>query len=86
MLADRKDEAIEALQVIGDLPSSRLRLLNRDTKVVTELDDLLAKGEEVLYPRQRRYASDKMWTNASGEQLMPGMRRIASTLPNARRT
>ena len=50
---------------------------------MTEYDDLLARGEEMLYPRQRRYAADNMWTNATGKELLPGMRRIASTLPNA---
>src|SRR5262249_7840414 len=82
VLADSKDEAIEASKPLESCPAVS-RTLIRDVNVVTEFDDLLAKGEEVLSPRGRRYAADNMWTNASGEQLLPGMRKIASTLPNA---
>jgi FAD/FMN-containing dehydrogenase len=82
VLADSKDEAVEALKALETCPVVKKALI-RDVNVVTEYDDLLAGGEEVLYPRNRRYAADNMWTNASGEELLPGMRRIASTLPNA---
>jgi hypothetical protein len=82
VLADGKDEAIEALKALETCPVVGKALI-RDVNVVTEYDDLLTKGEEVLYPRGRRYAADNMWTNASGKDLLPGMRKIAATLPNA---
>ena len=50
---------------------------------VTEFDDLLQGGEDLLYRHGLRYAADNMWTSAPAEDLAPGMRRIAATLPNA---
>ena len=35
------------------------------------------------YPDDHRYAVDNMWTRASIDELMPGLRRIAETLPPA---
>lgn len=82
VLADNKDEAIEALRILDSCPAVG-KALTRDVNIVTEFDELLAKGEKLLYPPGRRYAADNMWTNASGEDLLPGMRQIAATLPNA---
>jgi hypothetical protein len=82
VMANSKDEAIEAQKPLDTCPVVGKALI-RDVNVVTEFDELLAKGEEVLYPRGRRYAADNMWTNASAEELLPGMRRIAATLPAA---
>jgi hypothetical protein len=82
VLADDKDAAIEALARLETCPVVDKALI-REANIVTEFDELMAKGEEVLYPRGRRYAADNMWTNASGEDLLPGMRKIASTLPGA---
>jgi FAD/FMN-containing dehydrogenase len=33
------------------------------------------------YPTGYRYASDNMWTSASAEDLLPGIRRIIETMP-----
>jgi FAD/FMN-containing dehydrogenase len=35
------------------------------------------------YPDRHRYAVDNMWTSASFDQLLPGLERIAQTLPPA---
>jgi FAD/FMN-containing dehydrogenase len=35
------------------------------------------------YPDGHRYGTDNMWTSASGPDLLPGLRRIAETLPPA---
>jgi FAD/FMN-containing dehydrogenase len=35
------------------------------------------------YPEGHRYATDNMWTHAPAEDLLPGLRRIAETLPPA---
>lgn len=55
----------------------------REVDVVTELDDLLQGGEDLLYPPGAHYAADNMWTNASADALLPSMHRIAETLPPA---
>jgi FAD/FMN-containing dehydrogenase len=47
------------------------------------LDDLLQGAEDLLYPRERRWAVDNMWTSAPADDLLPGMRKIAATLPRA---
>src|SRR5215475_14491369 len=53
------------------------KAVKREVNNVTEFDDLLQGGEELLYPRERRYASDNMWTSAPSHALLPGMRKIA---------
>jgi hypothetical protein len=79
-MADSQDEAKAALADLETCPAVSKALV-RDVNVVTEFDELIAKGEEFLYPPGRRYAADNMWTSASAEQLLPGMRKIAATLP-----
>jgi FAD/FMN-containing dehydrogenase len=81
VMADSHDEAMAALAHLETCPVIGKALV-RDTNVVTEFDELIAKGEELLYPHGRRYAADNMWTSASAEQLLPGMRKIAATLPS----
>jgi FAD/FMN-containing dehydrogenase len=82
VLADSRDEAVSALSVLETCPAIG-KAIRREVNIVTEFDDLLQGGEDLLYPRERRYASDNMWTGASARDLMPGMRRIATTLPQA---
>lgn len=82
VLADSRDEAIEALAKLETCPVVG-KALKREVNVVTEFDELLQGGEEFLYPRGYRYAADNMWTNASADDLLPGMRKIAATLPRA---
>lgn len=41
----------------------------------------LAAELAASYPAGSRYAVDNMWTSASGSDLLPGVRRIAHTLP-----
>jgi FAD/FMN-containing dehydrogenase len=82
VLADRRDEALAALEKLETCPVLH-KAVKREVNIDTELDELLQGGEELLYPRERRYASDNMWTNASADDLLPGMRKIATTLPRA---
>jgi FAD/FMN-containing dehydrogenase len=42
---------------------------------------LLYRGAMTHYPAGHRYAVDNMWTSAGIEDLLPGVRRIAETLP-----
>ena len=39
-----------------------------------------------MYPDEHRYAVDNMWTSAPIEELLPGLERIAETLPRRPRT
>jgi FAD/FMN-containing dehydrogenase len=82
VLADSRDEAIEALAKLEMCPVVG-KAIKREVNVVTEFDELLQGGEELLYPRGYRYAVDNMWTNATANDLIPGMRKIAATLPRA---
>ena len=82
VLAETKEEAVAALAILETCPVVG-RALKREINVVTEFDDLLEGGEDLLYPRERRYACDNMWTSAPAKALLPGMRKIASTLPQA---
>jgi hypothetical protein len=44
--------------------------------------DLYA-GVHAAYPDEHRYAADNLWTHAPVEELLPGLRRIADTMPPA---
>jgi FAD/FMN-containing dehydrogenase len=82
VLADSREEAVAALALLETCPAVGKALI-RDVNVVTEFDELMAKGEEMLYPPARRYAADNMWTSASAAALLPGTAKIAATLPRA---
>jgi FAD/FMN-containing dehydrogenase len=81
VLADDEREAVEALALLETCPVVR-KALWREVNVRTEFDQLM-QGTELFYPPGRRYAADNMWTGASADQLLPGMREIAATLPSA---
>lgn len=82
VLADSCEDAVAALALLETCPVVGKAVL-REVNIVTEFDELLQGGEELLYPRERRYASDNMWTSAPAAALLPGMRKIAATLPGA---
>jgi len=82
VLAGSQDEAVEALSILETCPVLS-KAVHREINIVTELDELLRGSEDLLYPVGARYAADNMWTHASADQLLPGMRRIAATLPDA---
>lgn len=82
VIADSKDEAQSALAILEKCPVVGKAVM-RNVNMVTELDDLLQGGEDLLYPPGARYAADNMWTNAPVEKLLPGMRKIAASLPAA---
>ncbi|MFM9967518.1 MAG: hypothetical protein ACKVQK_03810, partial [Burkholderiales bacterium] len=81
-LADTREEAQQALALLESCPVLDKALM-REVYVDTEIDSLLAGGEETLYWRNRRYAADNMWTNASASELRPGMQNIVASLPAA---
>lgn len=81
VLVDDEAEARAALALLESCPA-RPRAKLDVPYVVGSLDDLYA-GVHSAYPDAHRYATDNMWTRAPVEQLLPGLRRIAETLPPA---
>jgi FAD/FMN-containing dehydrogenase len=81
VLADSAAEAAEALALLETCPvRERAKLAFPNAEV--QLADLYAAVHE-SYPDGHRYAVDNMWTHAPAEQLLPGLRRIAETMPGA---
>ncbi|HTQ67214.1 MAG TPA: FAD-binding oxidoreductase [Solirubrobacteraceae bacterium] len=81
VLADDEERARADLSVIDACP------LLGDAKlsvpyVPVSFEDLFA-GSAAIYPDAHRWAVDNMWTHAPVEELLPGLRRIADTLPEA---
>jgi FAD/FMN-containing dehydrogenase len=81
VLADSEQQARAAIAVLEGCP-----LLDRAKLALPyvpgELADLYA-GANAAYPDGRRYSADNMWTHAPIEDLLPGLRRIAETMPPA---
>ena len=81
VLADSEQEARAALAVLESCPAlDRAKLAL--PYVPVELADLYA-GAHAAYPDGHRYSADNMWTHAPIEELLPGLRRIAETMPPA---
>lgn len=80
VMADGEEEGRAALALLEQCPV-RSKAVMAETNIVTELDGLLQGGEDLLYPQGARYFADNMWTSASADALLPGMHRIAETLP-----
>ncbi|HVY96272.1 MAG TPA: FAD-binding oxidoreductase [Solirubrobacterales bacterium] len=78
-LVGSAEEAGAALAFLGSAPAgAKLAVPN----VEVALPDLYAAVHQ-SYPDDHRYAVDNMWTHAPVEELLPGLRRIAKTLPGA---
>jgi FAD/FMN-containing dehydrogenase len=81
VLAPSEGEARGALAVLETCP-----VLDRAKVEVpyfpARLEDLYA-AVHTSYPDDHRYAVDNMWTHAPSDDLLPGIRRIAETLPEA---
>lgn len=79
VFADSEEQAAEALAVLGSCPVA-------DRAIITipyATTDLAGWYGAVMsnYPTGHRYAADNMWTAASAEELLPGIRRIIETMP-----
>lgn len=59
------------------------RLASRRIPFIPSGVGLMYRGVTTHYPDGHRYAVDNMWTGASVDELLPGVRRIAQTLPPA---
>ncbi len=79
-MADTREEALAALALLETCPVLD-QAIKREVNIETEIDQLLADGEETFYWKQHRYAADNLWTNAQAKELLPAMHRIAETLP-----
>jgi FAD/FMN-containing dehydrogenase len=81
VLAGSAGEAAEALALLETCPvRERAKLAFPNAEV--QLTDLYAAVHEA-YPDGYRYAVDNIWTHAPIEELLPGLRRIAETMPAA---
>jgi FAD/FMN-containing dehydrogenase len=80
-LVDSSEQAVEALDFLERCPL-RERAKLAVPNVPVALADLYAAVHQ-SYPDDHRYAVDNMWTHAPVEELLPGLRRIAETLPGA---
>ena len=81
VLVDSDEEAAEALAVLETCPVlDRAKMAAPNIPV--RLEDLYA-GVHAAYPDDHRYSADNMWTHAPMDDLLPGLRRIAATLPEA---
>ncbi len=79
VLADSEEEAREILALLETCP-----VVDRAKAALPyaagRMEDLYA-GVHAQYPDDHRYAVDNMWTHAPVDDLLPGLRRIAETLP-----
>jgi FAD/FMN-containing dehydrogenase len=81
VLMESEEEAREALSLLETCPV-RDRAISSVPYVPVRLEELYA-GVHAAYPDRHRYGVDNMWTHAPVEELLPGLRRIAETLPEA---
>jgi FAD/FMN-containing dehydrogenase len=79
VLADSEEEARDALAILETCPV-RDRALVANSFLPATLADLAA-ASTLLFPEGNRFAVDNMWTCAPFARLLPGLRRIADTLP-----
>lgn len=81
VLAQSAEQAAEALSLLETCPALD-RAKAAAPNVEVRLADLYAAAH-ASYPDGSRYAVDNMWTHAAAEDLLPGLRRIAETIPEA---
>jgi FAD/FMN-containing dehydrogenase len=81
VLADGEQDVRDALALLETCPArDRAKLAVPDVR--GSLADLYA-GVQAAYPDDHRYSADNMWTSAPIDRLLPGLRRIAETMPEA---
>lgn len=81
VFADSEEQARDDLKLLESCPVIGRALPTRAPRYAsTDVIRLVAATEEMSIT-DRRYAADNMWTHASIDDLLPGLRRIADTLP-----
>jgi hypothetical protein len=79
VFADSEEEAVKALAVLGSCP-----VVDRATVSLPYAPTTLANWYAAVmtkYPGGHRYVVDNMFTSASAEELLPGIRKIIETMP-----
>jgi FAD/FMN-containing dehydrogenase len=79
VFADSEEEAVKALAVLGSCP-----VVDRATVSLPYAPTTLANWYTAVmgkYPQGHRYVVDNMFTSASAEELLPGIRKIIETMP-----
>ncbi|BBX48219.1 FAD-binding oxidoreductase [Mycobacterium cookii] len=79
VFADSEEDAAKALSILGSCP-----VIDRATVNVPYLPTTLANWYAAVmmkYPAGHRYSVDNMFTSASADELLPGIRTIIETLP-----
>jgi FAD/FMN-containing dehydrogenase len=79
VLAGSEEEARDALAILETCPVlDRAEAVN--AFMTADFADLVA-ASRLLFPDGNRFAADNMWTSAAVDELLPGLHRIAETLP-----
>jgi len=78
-LTATEEEAREGLAILETCPV-RDRAISAFPFMPTTLQDMVATSD-LLFPTGNRFAVDNMWTSAPVKDLLPGLRKIAETLP-----
>lgn len=81
VFADGLGEALRALSFLNRGPLAGVASLR--LPFIPATVGMMYRGVMSHYPEGRRYAVDNMWTRAPIDELLPGLRRIAATLPPA---
>jgi FAD/FMN-containing dehydrogenase len=79
VFADSEDEATKALAILGTCP-----VADKATIALPYAPTTLANWYAAVmtnYPEGHRYIADSMFTSASAEELLPGIRKIIETMP-----
>jgi FAD/FMN-containing dehydrogenase len=79
VFANSEDEAMKALAILGSCP-----VIDRATVSLPYAPTTLANWYTAVmtkYPQGHRYLVDNMFTAASAEELLPGIRKIIETMP-----
>jgi len=79
VFADSEEQATKALADLGTCP-----VIDRATISLPYMETTLANWYAAVmtkYPPAHRYIVDNMFTSASAEELLPGIRKIIETLP-----
>ena len=79
MFAESEDQAVKSLAPLGSFPLVDQAIINVPY-VPTTLDNWYATIM-TNYPEGHRYVADNMFTSASAEDLLPGIRKIIETMP-----
>ena len=79
VFADSEEEAMKALAPLGTCPVADRAIVNLPYAPTTLTNWYAAVMTN--YPGGHRYVADSMFTSASAEELLPGIRKIIETMP-----